>query len=75
MLLLSDLYRKFELQNLKSKYENELSERYIISIVAFNLIRDLRLSQALRSVDHEVHERTKELTIQLATFNKLEHDV
>jgi len=33
------------------------------------------MNQALRSVENEVHNRTKELTVQLTTYNKLEHDV
>ena len=35
----------------------------------------MRLNQTLRSVENEVHNRTKEMTVQLTTYNKLEHDV
>ena len=47
---------------MRTKMENELREK------------DLRVNQTLRSVDNEVETRTKELTIQLAAYDKLQHD-
>jgi hypothetical protein len=36
--------------------------------------RELRTNQAVRSVEHEIESKTRELSIQLATFDKLQHD-
>jgi len=37
--------------------------------------RDIRINQTIRSVDNEINNRTKEMTLQLSSYNKLEHDV
>lgn len=40
----------------------------------FNSFRELRTNQAVRSVEHEIESKTRELSIQLSTFDKLQHD-
>ena len=37
--------------------------------------RELRLTQTIRAVDNEVENRTRELTIQLDAYEKINRDV
>jgi hypothetical protein len=54
---------RFTLETVRIKYENEVREK------------ELRTDQAVRSVEREIESRTREMSIQLSTFDKLQHDV